>query len=184
MKKLFLLVAVCCLFVSANAFAASPIRMVGFEAGYVSLDSDALDGADGTWMAGAFLDFGLPATNLYISPFMNYWNSSTEVQVFSANDEYSVRDFQIGANLKYTIPTSSLKFQPFIAGGIAANVLSEELESLGASVDEGETRIGFQMGAGFNVGISESANIVTSGWYNIVEDVNHWQIRAGLGWRM
>jgi 2-methylcitrate dehydratase PrpD len=33
MKKLFLLVAACGVFVSANAFAQSPIRAVGFEAG-------------------------------------------------------------------------------------------------------------------------------------------------------
>lgn len=184
MKKLFLLVAVCCVFVSANAFAASPIRLIGFEAGYVSPDIDGLDEVDGTWGAGVFLDFGLPATNLYISPFVNYWNSSTDIPGLTSTDELSLRDFAIGANVKFTIPTSSVKFQPFIAGGIAAHMLNAEMQSSGFSVDDSETKIGFQGGAGFKVGVSERANIITSGYYSVVEDANHWSLRAGLAWNM
>lgn len=183
MKKLFL-IALCGVLVSANAFAASPIRLVGFEAGYVSPDVNGIDNVDGSWVAGAFLDFGLPATNLYISPFMNYWNSSTAIPGTTSSDEFSLRDFQFGANLKFTFPTASVRFQPYIAGGIAAHMLNAEVQSSGLTADESDTKIGFQAGAGFNVGISERTNIVTSGWYNIVEDTNHWSLRAGLGWKM
>jgi len=181
MKKLFLLVAVCCVFVSANAFAQSPVRAIGFEAGYVSPDVNNFEQAENTWVAGVFMDFGLPMANLLINPFVNYWESTTEVAPAS---DVSLRDVAIGANVKFTIPTSSVKFQPFISGGIAAHMLNAELQSSGFSVDDSETKIGFQGGAGFKVGVSERANIITSGYYSIVEDANHWSLRAGLAWNM
>ncbi len=176
MKKLFLLVAVCCVFASVNAFAQSPVRAIGFDAGYVSPD---VEGMDGTWTAGVFMDFGLPVANLQINPFLNYWNWSQD----EAGFETSFRDFAIGANLKYAFPTAG-KVQPFIAGGLSAHMLNAAVESGGVSVDEGETRFGFQGGAGLNFGINERTSIVTSGWYNIVEDVNHWSARAGLAFNL
>lgn len=177
MKKLFLLVAVCCVFVSANAFAVTPVRCIGFDAGYVSPD---VEGMEGTWTAGAFMDFGLPAANLLINPFINYWNWSEDVSSY----ETSFRDFAIGANLKYAFPTASVKFQPFLAGGIGVHMLNASAEGAGVSVDEGDTKIGFQGGAGVKVGLSARTNLVGSGWYNIVEDVNHWSARAGLSFNL
>jgi opacity protein-like surface antigen len=183
MKKLFLL-ALCGVLVSASAFAASPIRSIGVDAGYVSPQIDGFEEVEGTWTAGIFADFGLPAANLYVSPFMNYWNSSTEVPGTTSSDEFNLRDFQIGLNLKYAFPTSSVKFQPFIAAGAAAHMLNAEVQSSGLTADEGDTKFGFQGGAGFKVGISERTSIVTSGWYNVVEDADHWSARAGLAWNM
>ncbi len=183
MKKLFLL-ALCGVLVSASAFAASPIRSIGVDAGYVSPEIDGLDEIEGTWTAGIFADFGLPAANLYVNPFINYWNSSTEIPGLTGTDELSLRDFNIGANLKYAFPTSSVRFQPYIAAGVSAHMLNAEVQSSGLTVDDGETKFGFQGGAGFKVGVSERTNIVTSGWYNIVEDADHWSLRAGLSWNM
>jgi len=179
MKKLFLLVAVCCVFVSANAFAQSPVRAIGFDAGYVSPDVEGAE-VDGTWTAGVFMDFGLPVANLQINPFLNYWNKSQD----EAGFETSFRDFAIGANLKYAFPTASIRFQPFIAGGLSAHMLNASAEGAGVSVDEGDTKFGFQGGAGFKVGVNERTSIVTSGWYNIVEDVNHWSLRGGLSFNL
>jgi hypothetical protein len=178
MKKLFLLVAVCCVFVSANAFAQSPVRAIGFEAGYVSPDVNNIEQAENTWVAGVFMDFGLPMANLLINPFVNYWESTTEVAPAS---DVSLRDVAIGANVKFTIPTASVKFQPFLAGGLAVHMLNAE--ATGAPSD-GENKIGFQGGAGFKVGVSERASAIASGWYNIVEDVNNWSLRAGLSFNM
>lgn len=158
------------LMVSASAFAVSPLRAVGIEAGYVSPDVEG--GADmNTWVAGAFLDFGLPATNLYVNPFINYWNWSEG----DGSLETSFRDWTIGANLKWTIPTAGI-ISPFIAAGASAHLLNAEVGTL----SEGDTKFGFQTGAGVKVGVSQSANIIGSGWYHIVEDVNQWSLRAGL----
>ena len=185
MKKLFLILAVCSVFVSANAFAASPIRLIGLEAGYVSPDVDGLDSVDGTWVAGAFLDFGLPATNLYVSPFINYWSSSTEIPGGPTNDELNLRDFSLGANLKFTIPTASVRFQPFIAAGVSVNMMNAEQTGFESN---SETKFGFQGGAGFKIGLNESMSALGSGWYNVISndtgDVKNWSLRAGVGFNM
>jgi opacity protein-like surface antigen len=159
--------------VSASAFAASPLRAVGVEAGYVSPDLEGVENADGTWVAGLFLDFGLPMQNMYINPFVNYWNWSDG----SGTEELSFSDWAIGANLKWAIPTAG-KVQPFLAAGACAHMLNASQESI--SLDEGETKYGFQTGAGVKIGVSQSASLMGSGWYSMVEDANHWSMRAGL----
>jgi hypothetical protein len=186
MKKLLSIVAVVAMvaLTASNVFAVSPVRSVGVDAGYVSPDLDGLE-TDGTWTLGLFADFGLPAANLTINPFVNYWNwSQSEGSV-----ESNFRDFSMGANVKWTIPTASVKFQPFLAGGVGIHMLNASAEGsdplFGAySYDVGDTKIGFQGGAGFKVGVSQNANIITSGWYNVVEDVNHWSLRAGMAWNL
>jgi hypothetical protein len=181
MKKLLSVVAVIAVvaFAASSAFATSPLRAVGVEAGYVSPDVEGVEDM-GTWTAGVFADFGLPATNLYITPFVNYWNwSETESSV-----ENSFRDIAIGANMKWTIPTSAVRFQPFLAAGVAAHMLNASSEGGPVTFDEGDTKFGFQGGAGFNIGVSQNTNIIGSGWYNIVEDTNHWSLRGGLAWNL
>jgi opacity protein-like surface antigen len=176
MKKIALMTAVFCAvaMIGTSAFAASPLRAVGVEAGYVSPDIEA--GPDmNTWVAGVFLDFGLPATNMYINPFVNYWNWSDG----EGTSEMSFSDWSVGANVKWTIPTAGM-ISPFVAAGAAAHMLNVSQDAL--NLDEGETRFGFQAGAGAKVGVSQSASIITSGWYHIVEDVNQWSLRAGLAW--
>jgi len=157
---------------SSSAFAAGPLRAVGVEAGYVSPDLSGVQDAGGTWVAGVFLDFGLPATNLYVNPFVNYWNWSDG----TGSAETTFSDWTIGANLKWTIPAPGV--QPFIAAGASAHVMNATAAAL--NFDESDTKFGFQAGAGVKLGVSQSANIIGSGWYNAVEDANNWSLRAGL----
>jgi len=177
MKKILSIVAVVAMvaLAASSAFATSPLRAVGVEAGYVSADLGAPDN-NNTWVAGMFADFGMPATNLYVSPFVNYWNWS-ETQNSS---DVSFRDASIGANLKWTIPTSAVRFQPFVAAGGAVHMMSASVDQLDAS----DTKFGFQGGAGLNIGISQNANIITSGWYNVVDSADHWSVRGGLSWNL
>jgi hypothetical protein len=174
MKKLVVLAAMLAAASLATSSAvAGPLRGVGFEAGYVSPDLSGVTDVSGTWVAGAYLDFGLPMTNLYINPFVNYWNWSEE----AGSQEVSFRDWTIGANLKFTIPTSAVRVQPFVAAGAAAHMMNAAATGL---ADVGDTKFGFQTGAGLKVGISQRASLTGSGWYNIVEDANHWSARGGL----
>lgn len=175
MKKLVFLVAMLSIAsLAVSSAVAGPLRLVGFEAGYVSPDLDGVQDVNGTWVAGAFLDFGMPMTNLAISPFVNYWNWSDG----TGSQEVSFRDWTIGANLKFTIPTSAVRFQPFVAAGAAAHMMNASAQS----IDVGDTKFGYQAGAGFKVGISQNMNIIGSGWYHGVENANHWSTRAGLAW--
>ncbi len=177
MKKVLSFVAVVAMVALAASvsFAGSPLRAVGVEAGYVSPDLNTIESTN-TWVAGVFADFGMPATNLYINPFVNYWNWS---QTMNSVDT-SFRDVSIGANLKWTIPTASVRFQPFLAAGAGVHMLNAAQGTL----DQGDTKFGFQGGAGFNIGVSQNTNVIASGWYNVVEDVNHWSVRGGLSWNL
>jgi opacity protein-like surface antigen len=179
MKKLVVLAAMlAAASLAASSAVAGPLRAVGFEAGYVSPDLSGIPDASGTWVAGAYLDFGLPMTNLCINPFVNYWTSSEG----TGTSEMSFSDWAIGANLKFTIPTSAVRVQPFVAAGAAAHMLNVSQESL--SLDEGDTKFGYQFGAGLKVGVSERASLVGSGWYSGVEDANNWSARAGLAFNL
>lgn len=177
MKKVALLTAAFCavLVIGSSAFAVSPLRSVGVEAGYVSPDLSGIDNPGGTWVAGLFLDFGLPMTNLYINPFVNYWNWSDG----TGAEEISFSDWTVGANLKWTIPTAGV-ISPFVAAGASAHMMNVSQDAL--SLDQSDTKFGFQTGAGVKIGVSQSANIITSGWYNVVDKANNWSLRAGLAW--
>jgi opacity protein-like surface antigen len=181
MKKLLSVIAVVAVVAisASSAFATSPLRSVGVEAGYVSADLGGPDN-NSTWVAGVFADFGLPMANMYVNPFVNYWNwSQNENSV-----DTSFRDVAVGANMKWTIPTSAVRFQPFLAAGVAMHMLNASVESSGFSLDQGDTKFGFQGGAGFKVGVSQSTSIVGSGWYNVVEDADNWSVRGGLAWNL
>lgn len=179
MKKFTMAAALCGLMIlGASSAFAGPLRAVGFEAGYVSPDFEGVDNPDGTWVAGVFMDFGLPMTNFAINPFVNYWSWSQG----SDMTETTFSDWTIGANLKWTIPTAAVRFQPFLAAGAAAHLTNVSQEAI--SFDEGDTKFGFQGGAGFKVGVSQNTNVITSGWYHAVEDANHWSVRAGLAWNI
>jgi hypothetical protein len=56
---------------------------------------------------GRVRDFGLPATNFYVNPFVNYWNWSDG----DGSAQTSFHDWSIGANLKWTVPTAG-RFRP------------------------------------------------------------------------
>lgn len=177
MKKVALLTAVFCAvaMIGSSAFAVSPLRSVGVEAGYESPDLNGVQNASGTWVGGVFLDFGLPMTNMYINPFVNYWNYSDG----SGSNQYNFRDWAVGANLKMTIPIAG-PVSPYIAAGASAHMLNLSQDAL--SLDQSDTKFGFQAGAGLKIGVSQSMNVLTSGWYERVSSANNWSARAGLAW--
>jgi hypothetical protein len=175
MKKVVVMAAAfsAALMICSSAFAVSPLRAVGVEAGYVSPSVDGSNTDMNTWIAGVYLDFGLPATNLYVNPFVNYWNWSDG----TGSSEVSFHDWTVGANLKWTIPTAG-KVSPFLAAGASAHMLNVSQDAL--NLNEGDTKFGFQFGGGASIGVSQSASIIGSGWYHIVDNVNQWSARAGL----
>jgi hypothetical protein len=177
MKRLFVIIAVLgvAAFSLGDATAASPLRSVGIQAGYVSPEN-----IDGTWTVGFGLDFGLPVTNLYVQPFLGYWNYSETVFGLEA----SITDWTIGGNLKYVIPTSAPKVRPFVAGGAAVHMLNASTEgsilSVPVSIDVSDNQFGFQAGGGLIVDASPRVSIIGSGFYHIVENYNQWMVGGGV----
>ena len=77
-------------------------------------------------------------------------------------------------------PEPAAKVQPFVAAGAAAHMMNAGAQG----IDVSDTKFGFQTGAGLKIGVSQSASILGSGWYHIVEDANHWSVRGGLAFNI
>jgi hypothetical protein len=175
MKTILALVAVLgiAIFSIGEAHAVGPLRAVGVQAGYVSPDN-----ADATWVAGLFFDIGVPATNIALQPFVNYWTQSFES--FDASGDFS--DWTVGGNLKYQIPTPALNIHPYLAGGVSAHLTSASIDAL--SFDESDTKFGWQVGGGAMWDTGERWGLHAEGWYHGVEDLNHWSARGGVQFRL
>lgn len=175
MKKLIALIAI----VGVIGFAVSAanaqsigLRAVGIDAGYVSPDN-----IDGTWTAGFNMDLGVPMSNVYFQPFINYWKFSETALAVDA----SLTDLAFGGSIKYMIPTSAPSVRPFIGAGMAAHRLTAAIDGVDNAT---ETKFGYQFGGGLQVGVADRMNIVGQGWYTLVEDLNQWSLRGGLSWTL
>lgn len=171
MRRLFFVVTVVCLsaltFTSVMAQSPVGVRAVGVEAGWVGPED-----LDATWGISAFFDIGMPVTNLYLQPFVDYWSQSIELM---ANTDLTFTDWAIGGKLKYVIPTSMPTWKPFIGAGAAAHLLD-----MGIS----ETRIGYHMGGGMSFGVHDQVQLITEAWYSMVEDFNQTTVKAGIALTM
>jgi len=174
MKKLVLIAVVGVFAFSAVSASAGTvgIRSVGVDVGWVSPQD-----LDGTWTVGLALDIGLPVSNLYIQPFTSYWNRSES----EAGIEVSLSDIQFGGNLKYVIATARPNIQPCVGAGISAHMFKSEVTGFGSDT---ETRVGYQLGGGLQVGATDRMNIVGQGWYGLVEDLNQWSVRGGVAFTL
>jgi len=178
MKKTLFLVALLSLAALpfSSAFAGAPLS-VGIEAGMVNAD---VEGLDNTWVAGAYVDLGLPLLNFYVEPFINYWNWSQDLPV---SGDVSFSDWTIGGNFKMAIPTPTM-VRPFIGAGVSTHVLKSEINtgtSFG-SLSASDTKLGFQFGGGVSIDAGSNWSIVGQSWYHAVQDFNQWSIRGGLAW--
>jgi len=179
MKKLFVILAILgvAVFTIGEAHA---IRSIGFGAGYASPEN-----IDGTWTAGVYMDFGVPVTNMYVQPFVNYWSweeSAEAAGIGSASA--SISDWTIGGNLKYVIPTSAANFRPYIQGGVAAHLMTAESElnlfGTPTSFSVSDTKVGFQLGGGAAYDLTERFALFGQGSYHIVQDFNQWMAGGGV----
>jgi len=172
MKKLLILIAIfgVAVFSIGDLYAASPLRALNFNAGYVSPED-----ADGTWLAGMSFDFAIPTTNFQVTPFVNYWNISEEVSGIGSSD---FTDWTVGGNVKYVIPTAAVSLSPYVAAGVSAHLMNASVEAL--SFDESETKFGWQAGAGLKWDRSSRWGLHAEGWYNGVENFNHISAIGGV----
>jgi len=178
MKKLLVILAILgvAVFTIGDAHA---IRSIGFGAGYASPDN-----IDGTWTAGLYMDFGVPVTNLYVQPFVNYWSWEESAAAGGQSASASISDWTVGGNLKYVIPTAAPKFRPYLQGGVAAHLMTAEtqINLFGSPQDfsVSDTKVGFQLGAGAAFDLTERFALFGQGSYHIVQDFNQWMAGGGV----
>ena len=153
---------------------------MGVEAGYVSPDLGGVDSVNGTWVAGLFLDFGLPVTNLYINPFVNYWSSRRRSRARPAMSSPCAT--LVGRQPEVDDSDVAVMFPPFIAAGATAHMLNAERRASSKS----DTKFGFQAGAGVKVGVSQSTSIMgrAGTTSSATMPTNNWSVRAGLAFNL
>lgn len=171
MKTLLIIIAILgvAAFSLGDLNAATPLRMIGVNAGYVSPEN-----ADGTWAIGMSFDLGIPATNFTIQPFVNYWSLSEDISGVTAD----FSDWAVGANVKFNIPTAAVSLTPYVGAGMSAHLTNAQVQSL--SFDESETKFGWQVVGGLKWDSSGRWGLHGEGWYNGVENVNHFTAMAGV----
>jgi|GEM_PF-2225541 len=182
MRKLLVLVAIvsAALFSVGHAHAAGPLRALGIQGGYTNPDN-----LDGTWNAGLFMEVGAPMVNMYVQPFVNYWNQSISATAGSIGAGADMKDWSVGANLKWVFPISAPKVRPFIAGGASVHILSSSanasLGGLGSlSFNTSDTKLGAQFGGGLELDVSQKVSLVGQSFYHTVSNFNQWSIGGAL----
>ena len=184
MRKLFVTAVVVCAvaLTFSTALAQSPVglKAIGVEAGWVSPEN-----IDATWGIGAFFDVGMPMSNLYVVPFVDYWSKSESI--VGGTGDFTYSDLAIGGRLKYAIPTAMPTFQPYIGAGLAAHILKAEWDGasqLIGNLDLSETKIGYLFGGGMSFNVHERVDLVTEAWYGVVENFNQTTVKGGFAIRL
>jgi hypothetical protein len=176
-----------CVLTVTNAAAQSDLgfKGAGLEVGFVSPEN-----IDATVGIGAFADLGTIVPSLMLEAYLDYWSKSEE----EFGLKTSIRDIAIGAKAKYQFDVSSSRIRPFVGGGIGLHFLSAEMAIPdqnfggfiipGASVGDSSTKLGLDLGGGFNAPINPRIDFLTEIWFGLVSDVNQLSLKIGVSYNM
>jgi opacity protein-like surface antigen len=186
MKKLVVICALAasCMAVSQNAIAAGPLNMqsAGVEVGMVSPEN-----IDATFGFGVFADHGYVSPEIKIESTIGFWSKSEK---YSDGSKASIRDISIGARGKYMFPTSSPSIRPFAGAGLGLHFLHAEVNIPAQGpfpamkADDSTTKLGLDIGGGFEMPINPSTDFIAEAWYGIVSDVGQLGLHVGLAWQL
>ncbi len=180
--KRFLGLAVMLLFVAALGSAQGiGLKAIGGEVGYNSF-SFASESWGG-FVVGAVADLGELTQGISLYPSVTYASASKTIYGADA----SVSDLAINANVKYAFKGESIT--PYVGAGLGLNFISStvNLPSYtilgttygGGSVSASDTKIGINLLAGAQMGFGSMTGFAQAG-YNLVSEVNHFQILVGV----
>lgn len=181
MTKRLILVAVVAVAMlgASHAHAAGPLRAVGLHAGYISPEN-----IDGTWNAGLYFEVGAPLLGVYLQPFVTYWNQSVGGATNSMSASADMKDWSVGANLKWLFPVPTPKVHPFVAAGGAVHRFSSDASmSFGPNMlspSASDSKFGVQFGGGVELDMGRSWSLVGQSFYHVVSDVNQWTVGGAL----
>ena len=181
---LFALAAIAfCTVTVQNASAQSDFgfKKLGVAVGFVDPE-----GLDGTVSIGGLADLGTIAPKFGLEAHADYWSQSEEA--FGA--EASVSDFQIGMRGKYLFPVNNPKIQPFAGTGLGIHFVSAEVSiptfpgEPGMSVEDSSTELGLELGGGMHTNLGPSTDLRTEMWFGFGSDVDQFNLRVGMAWKI
>jgi opacity protein-like surface antigen len=175
---LFLAVALCVTAApAAQAQSDIGLKHVGVAVGYVSPEN-----LDGIFSFGGFADLGTIAPRMGLEARVDHWSwSETTLGI-----ETKIRDIAVGARGKYYFETANPKVRPFAGTGIAVHFLNAEVTDTttpSTSVNDSQTKLGFDLGGGLLTPISPRTDFLAEAWYGIVSDMSQFSLRAGLSYK-
>ncbi len=189
MKKCMVTIVLACFctLVSQNAMADADLglKSVGVNVGMVSPEH-----VDATFGLGVFANNGYITPEIQLESRIDYWGKSDS----SPYGDLKFSDVAVGARGKYMFPTSSPTVHPFAGLGLGMHFLHSSVEVPpmdfgggtipGYTVSDSETRLGLDLGGGFEMPVNPSSDFVAEAWYGIVSDVNQFAVKIGMAWHM
>ena len=175
MKRIMLLVALVALVAVIGNAQQIGLKGIGGEVGYNSFSfaSESFGG----FVVGAVADLGEVTPGLGLYPSVTYASAS---KTFTGGD-WKVSDFAINANVKYAFKGGNIT--PYVGGGLGINFVSTttviSYYGYSASGTGSDTKFGINLLGGVQMPISNMTGFLQAN-YNIVTDVSHFQIMAGL----
>jgi opacity protein-like surface antigen len=119
---------------------------------------------------------------LRVEPRLDYWSKSEDM--FGGG--ISVRDFTLGARVKYYYPLTNTRLLPFAGGGFGIHLFKAEVEVIDPftggtmSVEDSSTKFGIDFGGGLAAPVSLRTNFVAEVWYGAVSDFSHFSLKVGI----
>ncbi len=180
MKKIaVVLVALAiCTLASQNAMAQSRLglKAVGAQVGIVSPQD-----IDNTLGLGGLADWGRMAPNLRLVTSVDFWSKS--VDTFNATS--TVGDVELSARGEYMFPVASPRVQPYMGAGLGMHMLHAKVEVPGLpTLESSTTRLGLDLGGGFEMPVSPRTQFRSELWYGIVDGYNQLSVKAGLAFKI
>jgi hypothetical protein len=174
-----LLVLGLCVTASQNARAQADL---GLKAMGVQLGMVDPEGVNATVGFGGFADWGNLTPEIRLSTHLDHWSKS-ESDAFG--DKVSVRDIALTTRAKYMIPVTSAKVYPYVGGGLGMHFLSSSVEVPGfPAMSDGTTKLGIDLGGGFNMPVNAKTDFQAEMWYGIVDGFNQTSVKAGLAFKL
>ena len=180
MKRIMLLVALVALVAVVGNAQQIGLKGIGGEVGYNSFSfaSESFGG----FVVGAVADLGEVSPGIALYPSATYASASKS---FPGGD-WKVSDLAINANVKYAFKGGNIT--PYVGAGLGLNFVSTTVTTpsyslfgttYGGSITGSDTKIGINLLAGAQMPVGSMTGFVQAG-YNLVSDVNHLQIVAGV----
>ncbi len=179
MKKFFALFVAALLFVAVtDSHAQKAFKNPMYLGGEVGISMPLGDFGDGVNMG-----FGLNATfqyyfqrNMSIVGFLGYWSYGTD------SDDLTISNIPFGAGFRYEFAGGNIV--PFIGGDLCFNNATIKYDSEYGEWDDSELKFGFAPAGGIIVKMSPNMDLVGTARFNIISDMNNFQITGGLRFRM
>ncbi len=180
MKKLFtiLLLVLAFGFITTSSAQGLGFKAIAPQLGLVMPE----DPWDMGFHVGAKINMGELANNLGLYPFVGYWSSKYTYGDFGLNEDLTLSNIQIGADVHYHIASAE---GLYVGGGLSFNMLSIEFPSynpitLESTTDsESDSKIGIGLLAGYELPFGSSLGFI-QGKYNIISDLNTIELTVGM----